>query len=188
VPPGNIATESSYDLDCQAYLGATPVQTNLIATDTSVSHPPAVDPGESFRVVISGAEVDVPLTQQGFNLLNMSNFVNRFSLPANATVVTASYVPGVNTGVGTPTVTDGGTYVQLTTPGPLAPGTTATLPSIVLDMQATGLSGETIDFDLPGTGYGDWDYSFNVSVETVGIVANRCFVDPSPVLASITIN
>jgi hypothetical protein len=153
-----------------------------------VSHPTSVDPGEAFRVVITVADVDVPLTQQGFNLANMANFVSRFSLPASVTVLDASYVPGVNTGAGTPSVTAGGSIVQLTTPGPVTPGTTVTMPSIVLDLQADGPSGETIDFDAPGTSLADWDYSFDVNVETIGAVNNDCFVNPSPVLASIQVN
>jgi hypothetical protein len=77
--------------------------------------------------------------------------------------------------------------VELDVPGPLAPGTTAMLPSIDLQLQATGPSGATIDFTAPGTSYVDWDYSFHVNVVGVGTVSDRCFIDPSPVLGSIAI-
>ena len=189
VPPNNINTVSNYDLDCQASLGGNPVQTHVVAAEASVSHPASVDPGESFRVIVSSADVDVPLTYPpGVTLQNMSNFAIRVSIPANVTVTSASYLPGVNTGAGNPSVTNHGTYVELTVPGPLTPGTTATLPSIDLHLQATGPSGTPIDFTAPGTSYSDWDYSFLINVVGVGIITDRCFVAPSPILGSITVN
>ena len=98
----------------------------------------------------------------------MTNFAIRVAIPANVTVLSASYLPGVNTGAGTPTVTDNGTYVELNVPGPLTPGTTATLPSIDLELQAVAQSGESIDFTTPGTSHADWNYSFMVNVATIG--------------------
>ena len=189
VPPNNVNTVSNYDLDCQASLGGTPVQTHLVAAETSVSHPASVDAGETFRVVITSADVDVPLTYPpGVTLQNMANFRLRIAIPDNVDVLSASYLPGVNTGAGTPSVTDNGTYVELLVPGPLTPGTTATLPSIDLELQATGPSGVPINFTSAGASYGDWGYSFLVNVAGVGAVTDRCFVDPSPILGSVSVN
>jgi Regulator of chromosome condensation (RCC1) repeat len=188
VPPDNINTVSDYNLDCQASLSGNPVQTQSQAAETSVNHPESVDPGETFRTVISSADVDVPLTYSGVTLQNMSTFAIRVSIPANVSVVSASYLPGVNTGSGNPSVTNHGTYVELDVPGPFTPGTTVTLPAFDLQLKATGPSGSTIDFKVPGTSYSDWGYSFLVNVTSVGIVSDRCFINPSPLLGSIAIN
>ncbi len=189
LPPNNISTVTNYDLDCQAYLGGNPVQAHTLAAETSTSHPEDVLPGQSFHVVVSSADIDVPLTYPpGVTLQSMSNFSLRVAVPDNATLLAASFAPGVNVGTGSPTVTDHGTYVQLNVPGPLTPGTTATLPTLELDFQASGASGETIDFLVPGTSYVNWDYAFNVTLAGVGTVVNQCFVDPSPVLGSTQID
>jgi alpha-tubulin suppressor-like RCC1 family protein len=188
VPPDNVTTVSNYDLSCQALLGSTPVQNHTVAAETSVSHPESVDPGETFDVIVSSADVDVPLTQQSVALQNMNTFAFKFSIPDNVSLVSASYLPGINTGTGTPTVTNNGTYVQLNVPGPLTPGTTVTLPAIDLKLHADGPSGTPIVFTAPGTSYTDWNYSFSVSVVGVGSVFDRCFTTPAPTLATVTVN
>lgn len=120
------------------------MQNHTIAAETSVSHPESVNPGESFHIIVSSADIDVPLTQQGIVLLGMVDFVLRLSIPTNVTVDSVSYLPGINTGAGTPSVTNQGTYVQLNVPGPLTPGTVVTLPSIDLELHANGPSGTPI--------------------------------------------
>ena len=188
LPPNNVTTVSNYDLDCEATLNGTPVQSHVVAAEASVSHPSDILPGQTFHTIVTSADVDIPTTYPpGVTLENMSSFSVRVSIPNNTTLLSVSNTPGVNIGVGTPTVTDNGTYVQLDVPGPFAPGTTATLPSIDMELQTTGASGETIEFIAPGTSYGDWDYAFNVALAGIGTVANTCFVDPSPVLGSTPI-
>ena len=188
VPPDNINTVSNYSLNCQAFLGATPVQNHFIAAETSVSHPESVEPGETFRMVVSQADVTVPLTQMSFSLQNMVDLKFRVSIPANVTLVSASFVPGVNTGPGTPTVTDNGTYVEMQVPGPFTPGTTVTLPSLDLELQANGPSGQPIEVTAPGLSHADWNYSFVVNVVNIGAVDNRCFTQPVPTLASVIVD
>ena len=192
VPPNNIDTETNYNLDCETTLGGTPVFNPAIAATTTVSHPETIHSGETFHVVVTHANVEVPLTQMGFSLNNMSTFSLRFPIPAGVDLVSApTFTPGVNTGPGTVSVTDHGTYVQLDVPGPMTPGTTVTLPSINLELQATAQSG-TINFTALGTSYADWSYSFLVEIvlPPAQVAANTCFPNPAPPLplAAITIN
>lgn len=188
MPPNYISTVSSYNLSCQALLGGTPVQNHTIAAETSVSHPESVNPGESFHIIVSSADIDVPLTQQGIALLGMVDFAFRLSIPTNVTVDSVSYLPGINTGAGTPSVTNQGTYVQLNVPGPLTPGTVVTLPSIDLELHANGPSGTPIVLTPLGTSFADWNYSFQVNVAGVGAVLDHCYVAPTPTLASVNVN
>jgi alpha-tubulin suppressor-like RCC1 family protein len=188
VPPGNVNTVTDYSLNCQATLGGNPVQTNTIAAETTVSHPPSIHAGQTFHAVVSSADVVVPLTYPpGVTLDSMANFAIRVSIPPHSALVSATATPGVNVGVGTPSVTNHGTYVELDVPGLLTAGTTATLPSIDLELQATGTSGQTIDFGVPGTSYTDWGYSFEVNVVGLGTVVQSCYVNPSPNLGTVSI-
>ena len=93
---------------------------------------------------------------------------------------------GMNAGV--PVVTDNGTIVEMNVPGPMPAETTVTLPTLKLELQATGASGSDIDLVTTGASYANWDYAFVVDLVGIGLIANLCFVDPTPILATTPIN
>lgn len=189
LPPNTVITTTNFDLICKAYLGTTPVQDHITNQDLTVKAPSDVDPGETFLIQVTPSEVDVPVTDTGQTINSMNDLSWRIGLPANASLQSLNVFGGDLIGPGVPTATDEGTYVEFTTPGPLQPGTTVEMPTLELELAATGASGSTVDVLLNGTDTAaDWDNRLLVNVQNIGWVTNNCFIDPSPVFSTTVIN
>ncbi len=76
-------------------------------------------------------------------------------------------------------------------PGPLAPGTSAVLPTVTVTLQATGPVGQSIETRLAGTSFTSPGITFTARINT-GIIGQvngptTCFPVTSPTLTSTAI-
>jgi len=149
-----------------------------------------VTAGSNFAVELTADPIIVPTTGGGYNINNLRNVVVKFNVPAGAQFVGATLSGGANLGSGAKTVALSGSTINLTIAGPLAPGTTATLPKVTATLKATGAVGTQIGAQLHGTSYADPGISFTANVAVLfGLdVPTNCFASPNPVLATTTIN
>jgi dehydratase len=86
-----------------------------------------------------------------------------------------------------------GSQVVLSIPGNLAPGTTATLPTVTATFTASGAPGASVAWKLSGTSYSNPGISFTARVGSVPLfgtinVPTNCYASPNPVLGTTTIS
>jgi dehydratase len=135
----------------------------------------------------------VPTTGGGYPIVNLNTVKVRFDVPAGSSFVSATLSGGSNLGSGAPTVALSGSQVVLSLPGPLAPGTTANLPTVTATFTASGSVGATLPWKLSGTSYSNPGISFTARVGSVPLlgtinVATNCYASPNPVLGTTGIS
>src|SRR5205823_2291501 len=130
---------------------------------TSVA-PVSVAQNGNFTVKLTPDPMPIPTTGGGQQIQNLNQLKIKFPVPAGSSFVSATLSGGSNIGSGTPTVTQASGVVTLTVPGPLAAGTTATLPSATVTMKATGASGTVLNTILFGNSYTNPGITFNVQI------------------------
>ena len=188
VPSGPTYTPISMSCSTSA-AGQTSYDT--LGTGVTTEAPATAAPGQAFDVVLTADPIDVPTSGGGYPIKNLTDVRVRFALPSGASFVGATLSGGSALGSGTPTVTLSGTTVVLTVPGPLAPGTTAVLPTVTATLQATGTSGTALPAQLAGTGYGDPSITFTALVHVLFFdvsAPSNCYAPTNPVLATTTIS
>jgi len=153
--------------------------------------PGSVPQGSNFTVKLTADPIEVPTSGGGYPINRLSNVKIRFLVPPGASFVSASLSGGSNLGSGTPTVTASGNVVTLTVPGPLAPGSTAVLPTVTATLKATGSAGTVLPAQLAGSSYSDPSISFTANLTVVFFSVDaptNCYAPTNPVLASTTIS
>jgi len=129
----------------------------------------------------------IPTSGGGQTIQNLNTLKIKFPVPANSTFVSASVAGGSNIGSGTPSVAQAGGFITLTVPGPLAAGSTATLPTVSVILKA-GASGQNVQTILAGNSYTNPGITFNVKISLFGLtIPTNCFVNPSPVFSTTPI-
>ncbi|MFZ4433307.1 MAG: cyclodehydratase [Microthrixaceae bacterium] len=168
-------------------------QTSALSTGATLLAPATAAAGSTFQAQLTADPIIVPTTGGGYPIQNLNTIKVRFDVPAGATFVSASLNGGSNLGAGTPTVALSGTQVVLSIPGNLAPGTTATLPTVTATFTASGAVGTTLGWKLAGTSYSNPGISFTARVGSVPLfgsinVPTNCYASPNPVLGTTTIS
>jgi dehydratase len=189
-PPASAATAVPVTLNCEAHppVGS-PTQFTLDST-IQADGPASVAAGATFDVTLAPDALVVPTQTAGFNVNELKNLSLQIPVPANSTYQAATLSGGSNLGKGTPTVEEADNVVTVTVPGPLAGGSTVTLPVLHLTLVASGAAGTTIETHLAGTSYIDPGMRFTANVQvsffTVD-VPTSCFANPAPTFTSTTI-
>ncbi|MBU6216091.1 MAG: cyclodehydratase, partial [Acidobacteria bacterium] len=168
-------------------------QTSALSTGVTLLAPGSVTAGSTFQAQLTADPIVVPTTGGGYPIQNLNTIKVRFDVPAGATFVSASLSGGSNLGSGTPSVALSGTQVVLSIPGNLAPGSTATLPTVTATFTASGAPAATIPWKLAGTSYANPGISFTARVGSVPFlgtinVPTTCYASPNPVLGTTTIS
>jgi len=168
-------------------------QTSALSTGVAILVPPTATQGSTFQAKLTADPIIVPTTGGGYAISNLNTVKVRFDVPAGATFVSASLSGGSNLGSGVPSVALSGSQVVLSIPGNLAPGTTATLPTVTATFTASGAVNTALPWKLSGTSYGSPGITFTARVSGVPLlgsinVATSCYGSPNPVLATTTIN
>jgi len=166
-------------------------QTSTSTMDSGITSvaPDTAGQGSTFQLSLTPDPMPIPTSGGGQTIQNLTNVKIKVPVPAGASFVSASLVGGSNLGSGTPTVTHSAGIVTLTIPGPLAAGTTAVLPTVKVNVQATGSPGTALNVILAGTSYANPGITFTVKIVLFGLsVPTNCYVNPSPVFATTTIN
>lgn len=186
-PPTTVDTPVGYDCDIESNNFWVPDTTGTMTSRYTTTAPQAAAPGGTLTVKVtpepftlsSGASSDGTVQ-------HLTNLVWRVAIPAGTTLSSQSIAGWANVGSGVPSSAVSGGAVVVTVPGPIAANTTATLPTVTMDLQVTGAAGSSIDAKIAGTGYGSPGLSFDLRVTgTVVGTLNptfSCFPSPSPVL------
>ncbi len=178
-------------LSCQTPNPLGPANISAFPTGVTTVVPATAAQGANFGVQMTADPMNIPTSGGGYPIVRLSNLVIRFDVPAGSSFVSATLSGGSSLGSGTPTVAESGGQIVMTVPGPLAPGSTAVLPTVNATMQATGSVGSTISARLAGTGYSDPGITFTSVVKVLfsNISANSsCYVPgTNPVLATTEI-
>jgi dehydratase len=176
--------------NCEAHppVGS-PTQFTLDST-IQADAPATVAAGATFEATLAPDALVVPTQTAGYNVNELKDLTLQIPVPANSTYQAATLTGGSNLGTGTPTVDEADNVVTVTVPGPLAGGSTVTLPVLHLTLVASGAAGTTIETHLAGTSYIDPGMRFvaNVQVSFFTVdVPTSCFANPAPTFTSTTI-
>ena len=171
-------------------------QTSALSTGVSLLAPATATAGSTFQAKLTADPIIVPSTagaNNEYSIQNLNTIKVRFDVPAGATFVSASLSGGSNLGTGAPTVALSGSQVVVSIPGNLAPGTTATLPTVTATFTASGAVSTSLPWKLSGTSYSNPGITFTARVSNVPFlgtinVATSCYGNPNPVLGTTTIN
>jgi dehydratase len=166
------ATAVTYDLQASA---AGQTATLTLSVQVSGSAPSTVAAGADFSANLSVGSITVPTSASGYTIKQLQNIDLKLPVPANSTYVSASLSGGSNLGSGTPSVSESSGILDIKVPGPIAAGTTFTLPTLTLGLQA-GASGSTINTTLSGTSYSDPGLTFTAVLNVLFFTVNASTV------------
>lgn len=180
-------TAVTYDYQASA-LGQT--ATGTITAQVTATAPSSVAAGSAFGVTVSVGSITVPSSASGYTLKQIQNLVLDLPVPSDSTYVSSSLSGGSNDGSGTPSVSESNGEVSIDIPGPIAGGTTFTLPTLTLDLTA-GAAGGTVETTLGGTGYSDPGLTFTAVLNVAFFSVDASAVGypaASPVLTTTSIS
>ncbi|MEY9964922.1 dehydratase [Streptacidiphilus sp. MAP12-16] len=184
------AADTPVTLACQATPPVGSAQTFSLSAGVNATAPASVVTGSEFSVALAPDALTVPSAVSGYTVNSISNLQLTVPVPANATLNGESLSGGSGYGSGTPSVAVSGGNIVVTVPGPIAGGSTFTLPQLNLDLTA-GASGTTVQTQLTGSSYSSPGLTFTASVPvfffTVS-VPTACYPSPSPVLSSTSVS
>jgi dehydratase len=187
-PPTTRTTTVVYN--CQATPGGN--DPDGLQPKYDVTAPQAVKPDGEFVVRVVPEVFTLSASGSGGTVTQLTNMVWRVQIPANATLVSHSIEGWANVGPGTPTSAVASGAVAVTIPGPILAGSPATLPTIVMNLKATGALGARIEPKIAGTSHASPGLTFTARVDLGfwGIVnsALACYPSPSPALHSTLIS
>lgn len=177
----------TYDYQASA-LGQT--STGTLSVPLTTTAPSSVAAGGAVTDVLAPGAITLPTSVGSYTLKQIQGINLEVPVPANSTYVSASLSGGSNLGSGTPSVSESNGVVTATVPGPIAGGTTFTLPTLTINLTA-GSSGSSIQLQLAGSSYSDPGLTFTAVVTVFGfdVDANAVgYPNPNPVLATTTIS
>ena len=154
------------------------------------SAPSTVAAGATFSAALSVGSIHVPTSAGSYTLKQIQNIDLKLPVPAHSTYVSSSLSGGSNYGSGKPSVSQSGGVVTIVIPGPIAAGTTFTLPTLTLGLKA-GASGSTINTTLSGTSYSNPGLTFTAVINVLFFTVNASVVGyptTSPVLTSTKVS
>jgi dehydratase len=181
------ATAVTYNLQASA-VGQTATLT--LSVQVTGSAPSSVASGANFSVALSVGSITVPTSASGYTIKQLQNIDLKLPVPANSTYLSSSLSGGSNFGSGTPTVSVSSGVATIAVPGPIAAGTTFTLPTLTLGLTA-GASGSTINTSLYGTSYSDPGLTFTAVLNVLFFTVNASTVGypaANPTLTSTSVS
>ena len=167
--------------------------TSALSSGVTTLVPGSVTPGGAFAMKLTADPVVVPTTGGGYAISYLKSLTVKFAIPAGATFVSASQSGGSNLGSGAVTVSASGSIVTLSVPGNLAGGTTAILPEVTINLQATGASGTALNAQLYGSSYSSFSIGFTARVTGVPLFGSvdavtKCYAPVNPILGTTVIS
>jgi dehydratase len=152
--------------------------------------PATVAPDSSLAVELSVGSITVPTSADGYTVEQISGITLEIPVPADSTYDSASLAGGSGFGSAAPSVSESDGVVSIAVPGPIAAGSTFTLPTLTLNL-TSGAAGGTINTALSGTSYSDPGLTFTAEISIIGIGVSGGAVGyptTSPTLTSTTIS
>lgn len=185
-PPTAVTTNVTYGCEILSNNLLVPNSTGALDSDYTVTAPQAVKPGADYEVKVVPEPYFVDGTPtDGGTVTETSQIKWRVAIPAGTTLNSQAISGWANVGAGTPTSTAMSTYVEVSVPGPIPADTTATLPTLTLNLKATGTLGTTIQQKIHGTSYAAYGLSLRSKLTAVPFVNTlnptlNCYPNPSP--------
>ncbi len=181
------AADVPVGFDCQATPPIGGAQTFTLDAGVNGTAPASVTAGSAFTVDLAPDPLTVPTSVSGDTVNSLSNLQLSLPIPAGATLTGESLSGG--SGADGATVAVSGANLVITLPGPIAGGSTFTLPTLTLDMTA-GAAGGNVQTQIAGTSYTDPGLTFtaNVQVSILNVdVPTACYVPTNPALTSTSV-
>lgn len=184
-PPTAVTTNVSYGCEVLSNHALIPNGTQTVESDYTVTAPQAVKPGADFEVKIVPEPYFVDGTPSDYGTVaDTSQLKWRVAIPTGTTLNSQSISGWAGVGAGAPTSTATGSYVEVSIPGPIPSNTTATLPTLTMNLKVTAALGSTINQKIHGTSYSAFGLSLKTKVTgtlygTINPTFN-CFPNPSP--------
>jgi dehydratase len=152
--------------------------------------PASVAANGTFAVTLDPAPNTVPASGGGRTISEINTIALKLPVPANSSFVSASLAGGSGLGSTAPTVAKVGNDVVLSVKGPLKGGAKFELPTVTINLKATGASGSSIQTKIGGTSYDAPGLTFNAVVVVIFPITApaKAYPDPSPVLTTTTIS
>lgn len=197
-PPTTVSTTVEHDCEIKSNHIFVPNTVGENITTYATTSPQAVAPDGTATVKI----VPEPFSFSGEptaygTVTRLSNLVWKVAVPANASLTSHTIDGWANVGAGTPTSSVNGGIVTISVPGPIAASTaaapnTATLPTLTLELAATGATGSRVETKMAGTSYASPGLTFDTRVTgtVVGTInpSFSCFPVVNPALHSTLIS
>ena len=193
-PPTTRTTSVTYD--CQINPNNILLATfsdDLVGTYDTVA-PQAVAPSGAFVVKMTPKPFTIDASTSGGTVTQISNLVYKVAIPAGASLTAQSLSGWANVGATAPTSVVSGSSIVITVPGPILASAAATLPTLTMELTATGALGSRVEPKIGGTSYASPGLSFGAKV-TGTILGTldptlKCFPGPSasPALHSTLIS
>jgi dehydratase len=178
------------NLDCQAKPPIGAPQQMAMKSTVDAEAPATVAAATDYETTFAPEPILVPADASGNKVNNLHNLKLIVGVPAGATYKNATITGGSNLGTGIPSVAQANGLVTVTVPGPLAGGSTITLPVLHLTL-TSGATGTVITTKLAGSSYTDPGMAFIANVQSVigalDVPAN-CFGNPNPTLTTTTVS
>lgn len=186
-PPTTVETPVGFSCQIKSNNTFVPNTTGTISGRYTATAPQAAAPGGTLTVKVTPEPLALSSgSSSDGTVQNLSSLVWRVAVPAGTTLTSHAITGWANVGAGTPSSTVSDNAVVVSVPGPIAANTTATLPTVTMNLQVTGAAGSTIDAKIAGTSHSSPGLSFNLRVTgtAVGTLnpTFNCFPSPSPVL------
>ncbi len=197
-PPTTVSATVEHDCQIRSNHFLVPNTTGEHTSTYATTSPQAVKPDGTATVKVapapfsfSGEPTDLGAVTQ------VSNLVWKVAVPANTSLASHAIGGWANIGPGTPTSSVSGNVVTITVPGPIAASTAAspniaTLPTLTLELTATGAAGSRIETEIAGTSYTSPGLSFDTRITgtLVGTLnpSFACFPSTDPSLHSTLIS
>lgn len=186
-PPTTVVTPVGFNCEIESNNFFVPDTTGTLTSNYTTTGPQAAAPGGTLTVKVVPEPFAIDGTSTGDGTVqNLSGLVWRVAIPVGTTLASHTITGWANVGAGTPTSSVSGNAVVVSVPGPIAANTTATLPTVTMNLQVTGAAGSFIDAKIAGTSYNSPGLSFDLRV--TGTAAGTlnptfsCYPSPSPVL------
>jgi dehydratase len=182
-----LAADTPVTFDCQATPPIGSAQTFTLSAGVDGEAPASVASGAAFTATLAPDPLTVPTSVSGDTVNSISNVKLSVPVPSGAALTGESLSGGTVSGA---TVAVSGGDVVITVPGPIAGGSTFTLPTLTLDLTA-GASGGTVATQLAGSSYTSPGLTFSASVQVSIItvtVPTACYPSPNPVLTSTSVS
>lgn len=186
---------TTVNFDCQANPNhiLLPTTTGPFTADYQAVAPESVPRNTTFSDYVTGKPFRFSgAASSNGRITKISAMVWKVAVPANATLLSHSISNWSNLGAGTPTSTVSGGAIVVTMPGPMLPDVDIQVPTVKMDLKATGAVGSTITVKLAGTSYSSPGLTFNTSLVDVPFVGTlnpslKCFPSPNPDLHTTTV-
>ncbi len=150
-PPTTVVTPVGFNCEIESNNFFVPDTTGTLTSNYTTTGPQAAAPGGTLTVKVVPEPFAIDGTSTGDGTVqNLSGLVWRVAIPVGTTLASHTITGWANVGAGTPTSSVSGNAVVVSVPGPIAANTTATLPTVTMNLQVTGAAGRSSTPRSPG--------------------------------------